>query len=453
MPVYIGDTALADAFAGTSDVSAIYLGSDKVWPVIEFPYTIINADVTGAAIPDGATGAWVELWGKGANGTNGTRESSTQSSGEGNGGKGGGGGGHVDEIFIYREDMGSTWDLIFSSGVSRFASGSINLIANGASGTSAGTASVAGLTAEYYSPKASNGGAGGITQGASGGDSNGGGAGGAGGGSAKWTGDNAPNTDSPGTRGIGSNGGTNGGSGGTAYGAGNSTHTASGGGGGGGGGYTAGQNGTAGTVNSAGIGGSGGSARARVQWVNTFVPKKKAYPVITTAGAWSWTCPMWMRNGDKVDIAICGAGKGGNKGTSTSAGAGGRAGSYQGITLTVGVHVNPGGTISGVIGTGGAANGGNGGNTTCVYTGGTLTALGATTVLGSVATNGETRAPFTFNGRTYEGGAGGAYNALMAGSPGSAPGGGGGPGGSIFFVGQNGAAGGNGGVNIYAYQV
>lgn len=32
-------------------------------------------------------------------------------------------------------------------------------------------------------------------------------------------------------------------------------------------------------------------------------------------------------------------------------------------------------------------------------------------------------------------------------------GGGGGPGGSVFFVGQNGAAGGNGGVNIYAYQV
>ena len=446
MPVYIGDTALADAFVGASDVSAIYLGSDKVWPVITFPYTVINADVTGAAIPPGATGAWIHLWGKGANGTSGGYDSTTQSSGHGPGGNGGGGGAHVKSIFVYVEDMGSTWDLIFSPTISRFVSGSVDLRAGAASGTSGGTAFAAGLTAEYYNVEAINGAA----RGAS---SNGAGAGGANGGDADWTGDNAPNTSPPGTRGTGTNGGTNGGTGGTAYGAGNSLYTAAGGGGGGGGGYTAGQNGSPGTSSSGGSGGFGGIARAEVQWVNTFVPKKKAYPVITTAGAWSWTCPMWMRNGDKVDIAICGAGKGGNKGTSTSAGAGGRAGTYQGITLTVGVHVNPGGTISGVIGTGGAANGGNGGNTTCVYTGGTLTALGATTVLGSVATAGETRADFAFNGRTYPGGAGGAYNALAAGSPGSAPGGGGGPGGSIFFVGQNGAAGGNGGVNIYAYQV
>ena len=92
MPVYIGDTALADAFVGASDVSAIYLGSDKVWPVIEFPYTIINADVTGAAIPPGATGAWIELWGKGANGGGGGYDSTTQSSGHAAGGNGGGGG-------------------------------------------------------------------------------------------------------------------------------------------------------------------------------------------------------------------------------------------------------------------------------------------------------------------------------------------------------------------------
>ena len=446
MPVYIGDTEITAAYNGASAASAIYLGSDKVWPVITFPYTVINSDVTGAAIPPGATGAWIELWGKGANGGGGGYDSTTQSSGHAAGGNGGGGGAHVKEIFVYVEDMGSTWDLIFSPTISRFVSGAVDLRAGAASGTSGGTAFQAGLTAEYYSVEAINGAARGA-------NSNGAGAGGANGGDSDWTGDNAPNTSPPGTRGTGSNGGTNGGTGGTAYGAGNSLHTAAGGGGGGGGGYTAGQNGSPGTSRSGGVGGSGGSARARIQWVNTFVPKKKAYPVITTAGAWSWTCPTWMRNGDKVDIAICGAGKGGNKGTSTSAGAGGRAGTYQGITLTVGVHVNPGGTISGVIGTGGAANGGNGGNTTCVYTGGTLTALGATGVLGSVATNGETRADFVFNGRTYPGGAGGSYNALMAGSPGSAPGGGGGPGGSVFFAGQNGAAGGNGGVNIYAYQV
>ena len=71
MPVYIGDTEITAAYNGASAASAIYLGSDKVWPVITFPYTVINSDVTGAAIPPGATGAWIHLWGKGANGTRG----------------------------------------------------------------------------------------------------------------------------------------------------------------------------------------------------------------------------------------------------------------------------------------------------------------------------------------------------------------------------------------------
>ena len=446
MPVFIGDETIDTILnqAGL-DYDSVYIGSDKVWPDITFPYSLINTNVTGAAIPAGATGCWVHLWGKGTNGGNGGHEDSTSSSGGADGGSGGGGGGHVHKVFIYVEDLtGSDWSLFYSTaagGLNRFVCGGIDLIARCANGTSGGTASIAGLTADYYSARASNGG----NRGA---DSDGAGAGGADGGDASWTGDNAPNTSPPGTRGLGSNGGTNGGTGGTAHGSGNARHYASGGGGGGGGGYTAGQNGTAGTQNNGGTGGSGGAARAEVIWTNEIVPKDKTWEF--GAGAWSWTMPAWAQTGWAVDLIEYGGGKGGNNGGSTSAGNGGIGSTPVGQTMIVGTDIALGATLSGTVGAGGASNGGNGGNTTCTQR--SLTAPGSTTT--NSAQVGTKAGDITIGGRLYSGGSGGSTgNTTSVGQDGSPPGGGGQGGGSIFFVGQAGGKGGDGRVYVRLRQV
>ncbi|AER48945.1 minor tail protein [Mycobacterium phage Donny] len=442
MPIYIGDAPIDDILSTSEadDYDKVYIGSDLVWPPIEFPYSVINSNVSAAAIPPGATGAWIELWGRGANGGTGGHDDSTQSSGHAAGGNGGGGGGHVHQIFVYVEDMGTDWSLLYGA-VNRFLSGGVDLVANSASGTNGGTASVSGLTADYYSPRASNGGNRGQ-------NSDGAGAGGADGGDSDWTGDNAPNTSPPGTRGLGTNGGTNGGTGGTAHGSGNAHHYASGGGGGGGGGYTAGQNGGAGTQNNGGAGGSGGVARAEVTWVNTPVPKDKTWTF--GAGAWSWTCPAWAQNGWKVDILEWAGGKAGANGGSTSAGNGGLAGATNSQTLTVGTEIAIGGTLSGNVGAGGASNGANGGNTTCTQLGHNV--LGATGNTG--AQDGQAAGPITIGGKTYPGGPGGTSgSSSSAGQDGSAPGGGGEGGGSLFFVGLAGGKGGDGRVIIRLREV
>ncbi|ABD58146.1 minor tail protein [Mycobacterium phage Cooper] len=446
MPVFIGDETidvLLDQLG--DDYDAVYIGSDKVWPDISFPYSFVNTNVTAATVPAGATGCWVHLWGKGTNGGNGGHEDSTTATGSGPGGSGGGGGGHVHKIFLYLEDLGPDWSLFYGGGTAgapnRFLSGGIDLIANSASGVNGGTASVAGLTADYYSPRASNGGNRGQ-------DSDGGGAGGANGGSASWTGDNAPNTTSPGTRGLGTNGGTNGGTGGTAHGSGNAHHYASGGGGGGGGGYTAGQNGTAGTQNTGGTGGSGGVARAEVIWTNEVVPKDKTWEF--GPGAWSWTMPAWAQTGWAVDLIEYGGGKGGNNGGSTSAGNGGLGSTPAGQTLIIGTDIALGGTLSGNVGAAGASNGGNGGNTTCTQTG--LTSNGATGT--NSAQVGTSAGSITVGGRLYPGGVGGSTGSTTsAGQAGGTPGGGGQGGGSIFFIGQAGGVGGEGRVYVRLRQV
>ncbi|AGT12767.1 minor tail protein [Mycobacterium phage Phelemich] len=451
MPIYVGDGSgngvPIDAILGTSvsdDYDKVYIGSDLVWPPITFPYTVVNANVTGAAIPPGATGVWVHLWGRGVNGGNGGHDDSTQSSGHAAGGTGGGGGGHVHQIFLYVEDLGPDWSLLYSAaagGLCRFTSGGVTLTANSGSGTNGGTASIAGVTADYYSPRASNGGNRGQ-------NSDGGGAGGADGGDSDWTGDNAPNTSPPGTRGVGTNGGTNGGTGGTAYGEGNAHHYASGGGGGGGGGYTAGQNGTAGTQNTGGSGGAGGVSRAEVIWVNTVVPKDKTWEY--APGAWSWTCPAWAQTGWAVDIIEFAGGKAGANGGSTSAGNGGLAGATNSQTLIVGTDINVGGVLSGNVGAGGASNGANGGNTTCTQLGHNV--LGATGNTG--AQDGASAANVTIGGKTYGGGAGGTSGtSSSAGQDGGTPGGGGEGGGSLFFVGLAGGKGGDGRVYVRLRQV
>ncbi|AER49342.1 minor tail protein [Mycobacterium phage Stinger] len=445
MPVFIGDETIDTLLNQLGqDYDSVYIGSDKVWPDITFPYTLVNTNVTGAAIPAGATGAWVHLWGRGTPGGNGGHEDGTPSNGDAPGGSGGGGGGHVHKIFIYVEDMGSDWSLFYGPAAgapNRFITGGVDLIANSANGVNGGTAVANGLTADYYSPRASNGGNRGQ-------DSDGGGAGGANGGSASWTGDNAPNTTPPGTRGIGSNGGTNGGTGGIAYGSGNAHHYASGGGGGGGGGYTAGGPGGAGTQNTGGTGGSGGAARAEVIWTNEIVPKDKTWEF--APGAWSWTMPAWAQTGWAVDLIEFGGGKGGNNGGSTSAGNGGLGSVGVSQTLIIGTDIALGGTLSGNVGSGGASNGGNGGNTTCTQTG--LTGNGATGTnsaqVGTAATG------VTIGGKTYGGGAGGSTGSTTsAGQAGGTPGGGGQGGGSIFFIGQAGGVGGEGRVYVRLRQV
>jgi hypothetical protein len=105
-----------------------------------------------------------------------------------------------------------------------------------------------------------------------------------------------------------------------------------------------------------------------------------------------------------------------------------------------------GGGGGGGYDTAGAGTGGTGGNTTATPTGGSLlTALGGTggaSSTGSVATVGGSPGNETFDGHTYNGGAGGAAGYNGAGGNGIAPGGGGGGGASYgSYGGQGGMAG------------
>ena len=462
MPVYIGADQVDDIKNDVGGYDKVYSGSDLIWPPITFPYVFENTNVTDAETPAGATGAWITLGGGGEAGNHGGHEDSTSSSGGASGGTGGGGAAFFDKTFVYVEDLGATWSLILGvrgtggagmdGTASRFVSGSVDITANGGAGGVGGTCSVSGLGAEYYAPKAY---AGANARG----NSTGGGAGGGTGGSASWTGDNAPNTSSPLSAGTATqvSGQTttpgNGGNGGNAHGSGNSRHYASGGGGGGGGsGYGNGSAGAAGTQDEGGNGGNGGVAGNKVEWVNTFVAKDKSYPLNTTAGNWSFTVPSWLRTGDKVDVILLGGGRGGTQGVSNSSRPGGNAGAFASTTLIVGTHISVGQTIGGVIGAGGAINGGNGGNTT-LTSGGSLSAAGATANNGVNGSNGNSPGTYTLNGKSYTGGVGGTGASSAAGTAGTAPGAGGGGGGSLFFVGQNGGAGAQGGVWIRAYQV
>lgn len=458
MPIYFGSDPIGDIFSTSEsdDYDKVYLGSDQIWPPISFPLVYLNTNVTDAAVPAGATGCWVHLWGGGEAGGNGGHDDSTQSTGSASGGLGGAAAAHIDSIFLYVEDLGPTWSLIAgqrgigSSGngtASRFVSGGIDLIANGGVNQVGGTAVVTGLDADYYQPRAYNGGN--KEQ-----SSNGGGGGGADGGGASWTGDNAPNTTSPGTRGVGvqqegqENDPGDGGTGGSAYGSGAGHHYASGGGGGGGGAYTSGGAGGAGSPSSGGSGGVGGQARAEVVWVNTVVPKDKTYQF--GAGAWSWTVPSWAQEGWEVDLVMWGGGRGGNNGSTTSAGVGGTGSTPVTRTLVIGDDIALGGTLAGTVGSGGASNGGAGGNTTCTTLG--LTAPGATATAASQA--GVSAADATIGGKTYKGGKGGTSGTtITAGEAGADPGGGGQGGGSLFFIGQAGGVGGAGRTVIRLRQV
>ncbi|AKF14599.1 minor tail protein [Mycobacterium phage Baee] len=458
MPVYIGDQPIDDILGITDadDYDAVYLGSDQVWPPIEFPYIVIDSNITDAEVPEGTTGCWVSLHGGGEAGGKGGHEDGTTATGSASGGARGAGGAVVDRFFIYAEDLPSTlWSLIKGNGgasngidgtASRFLCGSVDILAGGGAAQVGGTASVTGLPTDYYAPKLYNG--------ASSGNATGAGAAGGSGGGSSWTGDNTPNPSN------GSSGGTStpatdqywpagdGGDGGNGHGSGAGHHYASGGGGGGGGGAYDGLNGSNGTQNAGGNGGRGGDGRVEVEWVNTHVPRDRTWQF--GAGAWSWTCPAWAQTGWKVDIIEWAGGKAGANGGSTSAGNGGLAGATNSQTLTLGTDIALGSTLSGNVGTGGASNGANGGNTTCTQLGHNV--LGATGNTG--AQDGQASSPITIGGKTYPGGPGGTSGtSSSAGQDGSAPGGGGEGGGSLFFVGLAGGKGGDGRVIIRLREV
>ncbi|QZE10453.1 hypothetical protein SEA_SCOOBYDOOBYDOO_107 [Mycobacterium phage ScoobyDoobyDoo] len=176
-------------------------------------------------------------------------------------------------------------------------------------------------------------------------------------------------------------------------------------------------------------------------------PHDPATTTFSSTGSWSYTIPFWATHLTVVGI---GGGRSGNSGGSTSAGVGGAAGSWNGVTVAV---ASLGGvtTLSGTVGTGGSPSGNNGAATTCTQLG--LTCAGGSG--GSPAgRSGQDAGNYTFDGVTYTGGAGGSSaGSNSAGSAGDAPGGGGQGGGSVLFVGQAGGAGGAGRLWVVAKRI
>ncbi|OBC03378.1 hypothetical protein A5784_14190 [Mycobacterium sp. 852013-50091_SCH5140682] len=444
MPIYIGGDA-ASIYVGNELQDAVYLGSDRIWPPISFPYIIENTNLTDAETPTEAAGAIVELAGGGGPGKAGAVMPS-QNNVVAAGGDGGGGAAAIGtaglRFFIPIEDLGPLFSVIVGSPgtASSFVSGSVQLNAGAGTNSAAGTPSISGIGYGFSAP------------GSLGPNTLGGAAGGGQGRTAR-TDSNKNVSYTPGTAGSDSlfkaggpylspdpvpeagkpSGGAGGGAAGRGYGA----------GGGGGSGQIQGT-----PVD--GSGRVGGPGYARVTFTD-----KRHYWGRFLAGSWSWTLPSWLRNGDKIRLTGLGGGRGGDKGGSTSGGAGGRAGAWNDVALTVGVDVPVGGTLVGVVGTGGAINSGNGSNTTCTTVG--FVALGATASNGGTATAGDSSGIHSYFDDDYIGGLGGLYGGDLnltdpVGGDGG-PGSGGGGGGSLFFQGKNGGKGGDGRLFIHAYQV
>lgn len=454
MPIYIGDVPIDDILDNTGDdYDVVYLGSDQVWPPIEFPYVIQNTNVTGAEVPPGATGCWVNLVGGGESGGRGESETGAGTY-TNDGGDGGGGAAVVRRFFIHVDELGSTYSTILGVGgspssstagtdgtASRFVSGDVDLFAGGGK-LGGGVASMAGL---WWAP---------LANGAPMATDNtwGGCAGGGTGNSYAHKGNPQNNNDTWTTqagapRGVATDlgdGGIKPGNGGVSNGdaqvPGGSGLSPGGGGGGGRGG----------TTNPPQYGGAGGPGYLRVEWVDDPPPPRDVTLTYDAPGAWTWTPPPWATVGMKIDIAAWGGGRGGNNGGATSAGNGGQAGATASQTLTIGTEIALGATLSGTVGAGGASNGGNGGNTTCTQTG--LTAAGATAA--NTAQPGLNSAAITIGGATYPGGVGGTTGSTSSvGQDGTQPGAGGQGGGSLFFVGLAGGKGGAGRVIVRIREV
>lgn len=446
MPIYIGDLPIDAILSDTDDYDKVYIGSDLVWPPIEFPYVIQNTNLSGAAVPAGATGCWVNLVGGGESGGRGESETGAGTY-TNNGGDGGGGAAVVRRFFVHVEELGTTYSTVLGVGGSpssstagtdgtatRFLSGDVDLTAGGGK-LGGGVASMSGL---WWAP---------LANGAPMATDNtwGGCAGGATGTSYDHKGNPQNNNDTwteqaGDPRGVATDlgdGGVKPGNGGAMSASGLSP-------GGGGGGGSAGRGGTGAS------GGAGGPGYLRVEWVNDPPPPRDVTMTYDAAGAWSWTPPPWATVGMKIDIAAWGGGRGGNNGGSTSAGNGGQAGATASQTLTIGTDIALGAALSGTVGAGGVSNGGNGGNTTCTQTG--LTAAGATAA--NTAQPGLNSAGITIGGKTYPGGVGGTTGSTSSvGQDGTQPGAGGQGGGSLFFIGLAGGKGGAGRVIVRIREV
>ena len=399
MPVYLGDVPLDSAAVGGVAASAIYLGSNKIWPAVTFPYVVTDTNVTDADVPEGAKGCFVTLHGKGANGGGGASSSYTSAAKSVAGGSGGGGGGAIPRFFIPRSALGSTWSLTTGSD-SRFVSGSITATAEAGSGRTGGAATVSGLSG-VATIAGATGGLGSTSGGGTGENSTGAGAGGGGGGGVTKSTDALPSKRSGGGGGSASVVPATGaapsgveGAAGTSSGSKTSGSMSGGRGGGGGGAYPA-------------SGQIGGAGFARVEWVADH------FWGATVTGAWTFTPPAWAQAGDLCDLIMIGGGAAGAGGSNSAPGEGGNAAAYLVRTLTLGVDLAVNGTLSGSVGAGGAPNSGSGAATTCTQLG--LSAAGATGT--SAGQAGKKPTPVTVGGTTYDawggGGTGGPSKGIL----------------------------------------
>lgn len=453
MAVYVGVNSILGSgkgfFIGATPAKVAYLGALKIWERFN-PFRIENVNITNEAVPDGALGCWVTLIGGGGGGAAGQKTSST-------GGGSGAGGAKVVRIWIPRDLLGATYSISRGIGgapsaypsvtngsagtASTFVSGGVSLSAGGGSGgryviadaaPAGGVASASGIsgatlingsdgvkagtTSQNGVSNPSGGGAsGGRGAYTSGGSSPNGGTGGssetvagAAGGTPTSTAGQTPVAATAGNAGAGGGGGGKPSSGSAGDGGAGGLY-----GGGGGGGGSCANSGS----NTPGDGGRGGDGYCLVEWTDQN-PLYDQTTIFNTPGTWTWTAPPELSVGDKVDVVLCSGGRGGSRSGSGAAGIGGKAGVLAYATITIGTEISPGGTLSGVIGSGGASNDGNGGNTTCTTLG--LTALGATARVGSGQPGGSV-GYITLHGSSYAGGVGGVGN----GAAGNAPGGGG----------------------------
>lgn len=379
MGVYVGDKPFTGgSFAGKA-ITSIYLGGTKVWPTITFPYVVQDTILTDAQTPPGTTGAWVTLHGVGQNGVGGdTRAYSTAGGSDGvGGGAGGFGSGAIPRVFVHAAYLGATFTLANDDPGARFSTGGVSLVAK--HGSQGGGASASGLPGAVAIARDNPG------AGYSGGD--GGGvqfsSDGSGGGSvglwpAAGSGASSPVTVP--VSGVKPSGG------GGASGSYDSNYLYGGHGGGGGGAWPG---------KSGYEGGAGGAGIAKVEFINTPVVMDQTF-TFSTAGAWSFPLPLWVKAGDQIDVVAVPGGAGGANGTLAGSGAAGKAGSIVSATMTAGTGIAITGTLSGQVGAGGASNNGAGGSTTCTQAG--LTATG-----GSGTGSPQTPVSVTVNGVTYTG--------------------------------------------------
>ncbi|AEL98185.1 minor tail protein [Mycobacterium phage BigNuz] len=204
-----------------------------------------------------------------------------------------------------------------------------------------------------------------------------------------------------------------------------------------------------GTVTGAGIGADTAMAG--------FAPHAPLAAAFTTAGAYTFTIPVWCRY---IDVILLGGG-GGGRGMILlgSWGEGGWGGNWAIYRLERGVDIPwSARVITGVVGNGGAgsasgfapARGATGQTTTAATDGWSGQATGGVGGQNALDPDGRAVSPLTqtVNGQTYTGGAVKSY-LPVGGQTGNLPGGGGSAG---TVTGQTGGAGGRGRAWFYCYQ-